>query len=163
MLRKGKAARLPLPYRLSGGMRVNWEPYLHKAQYYETDGMGIIHHSNYIRWFEEARVDFLAQIGMPFEEVEARGIVSPVLHVSCDYKTMAHFGETVRIFVTVTGYTGAKLFLTYRVEDAETGALRCAGESSHCFLSGGRPVSLRRAAPDYAAILRGLPLVGKED
>ena len=76
---------------------MQWEPYLHKAQYYETDGMGIIHHSNYIRWFEEARVDFLAQIGMPFEQVEARGIVSPVIRVVCEYKTMARFGETVRI------------------------------------------------------------------
>ena len=34
-------------------------PYDHKVQYYETDGMGIVHHSNYIRWFEEARVDLL--------------------------------------------------------------------------------------------------------
>ena len=131
--------------------------YQHKVQYYETDQMGIVHHSNYIRWFEEARVDFLAQIGMPFEQVEARGIVSPVLKVSCDYKSMACFGETVRITVSVKGYTGAKLFLAYRVEDAASGMLRCTGESSHGFLSGGRPVSLRRAASDYDEILRALP------
>lgn len=144
---------------------MRWQPYQHKVQYYETDGMGIVHHSNYIRWFEEARVDFLAQIGMPFEQVEARGIVSPVLRVSCEYKTMARFGETVRISVCVTGYTGAKLFLAYRVEDAVSGELRCTGESSHGFLSGGRPVSLRRAAPDYDAILRSLPQEsgGEED
>lgn len=144
---------------------MRWQPYQHKVQYYETDGMGIVHHSNYIRWFEEARVDFLAQIGMPFEQVEARGIVSPVLRVSCEYKTMARFGETVRISVLVTGYTGAKLFLAYRVEDAVSGELRCTGESSHGFLSGGRPVSLRRAAPDYDAILRSLPQEsgGEED
>lgn len=144
---------------------MRWQPYQHKVQYYETDGMGIVHHSNYIRWFEEARVDFLAQIGMPFEQVEARGIVSPVLRVSCEYKTMARFGETVRISVLVTGYTGAKLFLAYRVEDAVSGELRCTGESSHGFLSGGRPVSLRRAAPDYDTILRSLPQEsgGEED
>mgnify|MGYP006955722235 FL=1 len=65
----------------------------------------------------------------------------------------------------VTGYTGAKLFLAYRVEDAVSGELRCTGESSHGFLSGGRPVSLRRAAPDYDAILRSLPQEsgGEED
>lgn len=136
---------------------MRWEPYFHKVQYYETDGMGIVHHSNYIRWFEEARVDFLARIGMPFEQVEARGIVSPVLKVSCDYKSMARFGETVRIMVSVKGYTGAKLFLSYQIEDAASGMLRCAGESSHGFLSDGRPVSLRRAAPDYDGILRALP------
>lgn len=144
---------------------MRWQPYQHKVQYYETDGMGIVHHSNYIRWFEEARVDFLAQIGMSFEQVEARGIVSPVLRVSCEYKTMARFGETVRISVRVTGYTGAKLFLAYRVEDAVSGELRCTGESSHGFLSGSRPVSLRRAAPDYDTTLCSLPQEsgGEED
>lgn len=136
---------------------MRWEPYFHKVQYYETDAMGIVHHSNYIRWFEEARVDFLARIGMPFEQVEARGIVSPVLKVSCEYKTMARFGETVRIMVSVKGYTGAKLFLAYCVEDAAAGVVRCTGESSHGFLNGTRPVSLRRAAPDYDEILRALP------
>ena len=37
--------------------------YQHKVQYYETDKMGITHHSNYIRWMEEARIDFLEQLG----------------------------------------------------------------------------------------------------
>ena len=41
-------------------------PYLHNAKYYETDQMGIIHHSNYIRWFEEARIDYMNQIGFRF-------------------------------------------------------------------------------------------------
>ena len=39
------------------------EPYVHKVQYYETDKMGIVHHSNYIRWMEEARIDFLDSVG----------------------------------------------------------------------------------------------------
>ena len=39
------------------------EPYQHTVQYYETDKMGIVHHSNYIRWMEEARVAYLAQLG----------------------------------------------------------------------------------------------------
>ena len=40
------------------------ELYNHKAQYYETDQMGIIHHSNYLRWFEEARADLMEQVGL---------------------------------------------------------------------------------------------------
>lgn len=39
------------------------QKYRHIVQYYETDKMGITHHSNYIRWMEEARIDFLRQIG----------------------------------------------------------------------------------------------------
>ena len=45
-------------------------PYEHKVQYYETDQMGIVHHSNYIRWFEEARVDFLDQVDMSYARME---------------------------------------------------------------------------------------------
>ncbi len=43
-------------------------PYLHNAKYYETDQMGIIHHSNYIRWFEEARIDYMNQIGLTYKK-----------------------------------------------------------------------------------------------
>ena len=52
--------------------------YSHRVQYYETDRMGIVHHSNYVRWMEEARVDFLARIGFPYDAMEARGVISPV-------------------------------------------------------------------------------------
>ena len=45
--------------------------YTHKVQYYETDQMGIVHHSNYIRWFEEARSDVLEKAGMGYDVMEA--------------------------------------------------------------------------------------------
>ena len=56
--------------------------YGRKIQYYETDRMGIVHHSNYIRWMEEARIDALAQIGIPYDKIEAAGILIPVLEAS---------------------------------------------------------------------------------
>ena len=43
------------------------EPYIHKVQYYETDQMAFVHHSNYIRWFEEARIHYMEQIGAPYD------------------------------------------------------------------------------------------------
>lgn len=49
--------------------------YTHQAQYYETDQMGIIHHSNYIRWMEEARMDLMDQIGLSYKEMEAIEII----------------------------------------------------------------------------------------
>ena len=60
--------------------------YNHTVQYYETDKMGITHHSNYIRWMEEARVDFLKQIGWDYDKLEEIGVISPVTEVSCKYK-----------------------------------------------------------------------------
>ena len=47
--------------------------YLHAVQYYETDKMGITHHSNYIRWMEEARIDYRRQVGLPYEKMEEIG------------------------------------------------------------------------------------------
>ena len=94
--------------------------YEHKTQYYETDQMGIIHHSNYIRWFEEARVDFMEGCGFSYAQMEKDGLISPVLSVS------------------------------YTVRDKETGEVRCLGKSSHCFLDReGRPVSLKRGWDKY--------------
>ena len=59
------------------------KPYRHTVQYYETDKMGITHHSNYIRWMEEARVDFLAQIGWDYAMLEEMGVISPVIGIEC--------------------------------------------------------------------------------
>ncbi len=129
-------------------------PYIHRIQYYETDQMGIVHHSNYIRWFEEARVDFLEQIGFGYRRMEETGIYSPVLAVSCEYKSMCRFGESVFILPLVERFLGAKLILTYRVLDKETRVLRAVGESRHCFLDDkGVPVVLSKKNPEIYAIL----------
>lgn len=138
-------------------MNRNIEPYRRKAQYYETDQMGIIHHSNYIRWFEEARIDFLEQIGFGYKNMEEQGIISPVLGVSCEYKSMVHFGDTVLIVPKIQAFTGVKLIISYQVIDAFTKEVRTAGESRHCFLNkDGKPVSLKKKCRDVFDALQGL-------
>lgn len=72
--------------------------YTRRANYYETDKMGIIHHSNYIRWFEEARLHYMEEMGWPFTKVEAMGIVIPVLSVDCQYKSMVRYDDIVDIY-----------------------------------------------------------------
>ena len=52
--------------------------YIHKVQYYETDKMSIVHHSNYIRWFEEARIDWLEKAGCDMKTIEAAGVLIPL-------------------------------------------------------------------------------------
>ena len=60
--------------------------YIHRVNYYETDKMGITHHSNYMRFMEEARMNFLSEIGYPMTRLEKEGITSPVVSVNCEYK-----------------------------------------------------------------------------
>ena len=52
-----------------------YKPYKHLVQYYETDQMGIVHHSNYIRWFEEARSFLLEENGFGYKKMEESGII----------------------------------------------------------------------------------------
>ena len=69
---------------------------LHKVQYYETDQMGVVHHSNYIRWFEEARAEWMEAVGLPYARLEAEGIASPVLSVACAYRRPVRYGRDRR-------------------------------------------------------------------
>lgn len=129
-------------------------PFVWQAQYYETDQMGIVHHSNYIRWMESARTEYLAQIGLPYDEMEAVGIISPVLSVNCEYKAMVHFRECVEIDVWIKDYNGVKLTVGYRMVNQAAQKVCTLGESRHCFLTKeGKPVSLRRSYPEWDRIL----------
>lgn len=129
------------------------KPYLHNAKYYETDQMSIVHHSNYIRWFEEARIDWMNQIGIDFRDIEARGIVVPVIGVSCQYKSMTHFGDNVLIYTKLEQYNGIRFRFTYEVRNAATNLLHATGESEHCMLDkAGHVISLKRRAPDLHAL-----------
>lgn len=122
--------------------------YIHTVQYYETDKMGITHHSNYIRWMEEARVDFLSQIGWDYARLEEMGIISPVLSVTCDYRKTTTFSDQVSISVSVKEFKGVKLHLAYEMKDKD-GKVVCQGTSSHAFLSReGKPVRMKQEYPE---------------
>lgn len=128
---------------------LKWKPYEHHAKYYETDQMGIIHHSNYIKWMEEARMDLLEQMGLSYREMEAMEIISPVLSVSVQYHSMVHFDDIVVITPSIVKYNGIKMELEYRMTDKLTGELRTTATSSHCFLNrSGKPISMKRSYPE---------------
>ena len=104
-----------------------------KINYYETDKMGVVHHSNYIRFFEEARCQFLEDADLPYDKLEADGIMSPVLGFSCKYKQHVTFGDTIEIHTSITKFGGVKYTVSYEVYNKKTGALCVTGESEHCF------------------------------
>jgi acyl-CoA thioester hydrolase len=125
------------------------KPFVRKANYYETDRMGIIHHSNYIRWFEEARVDFMEQMGYGYQRAVSEGIDFAVIGMHCHYKSMVRFGDTVEIHMSVSHITAARMTIQYRVIDHITKELRATGESEHCYFNNHkqRPVSLKKELP----------------
>ena len=119
--------------------------YQHKVQYYETDRMGITHHSNYIRFMEEARTEWMESMGMGYDEFESLGLTSPMLSVSCNYKKPTTYGDHIDI---------AKIRVAYVMTCR--GEVVCTGESSHCIMdANGRPVSLKKSYPELYANYEG--------
>ena len=130
--------------------------------YYETDRMGVVHHSNYIRWFEEARTDLMDQIGFGYSKMEESGILLPVLAASAEYKHPAQYGEIVRIIPRVTEFTGVKLTVSYVVENAVSRERKATGETRHGFVNRKMsPVRLKRDYPEIYQIFSDLLESGK--
>jgi len=125
----------------------NMKPYVHRVQYYETDRMGMTHHSNYIRWMEEARIDLMAQLGWPYEKLEEEGVISPVTAIDCRFKASTTFPDEISIEVSVLELKSAVLKIGYRMSDG-SGKTVFEGSSEHCFLNGeGKIVRLKKECP----------------
>ena len=119
--------------------------------YYETDRMGVVHHSNYIRFLEEARCDWLKSIEMPFELLEQNGITIPVLGVNCEYKYHVTFGDTIIIKPYVKSYTGVRMTIGYEVINKETKKVVLLGETKHCFTDKSlKPVNLKKYNKEFS-------------
>lgn len=134
------------------------EPYIRTAKYYETDQMGVIHHSNYIRWMEEARIDILEQIGYPYRRFEEMGYVSPVLHADCEYKKSIKFDDEVKIVVSLKSFGRVKFTLGYKMYNmSEGGVLSAYGTTTHCMLKkDGTPVVIDRELKEFSDTMKTL-------
>ncbi len=133
------------------------ENYIHKVNYYETDKMGITHHSNYIRWMEEARINFLEQIGFGYDKLEKDGIISPVIAVECDYKMTTTFGDTVEIEVEIEEFRGVKLIIRYTMRNINNNKIVLIGRTKHCFVSkDNKPIILKRTFSEFDQKLKDL-------
>ena len=127
--------------------------YQHEVKYYECDRMGVTHHSNYVRFMEEARVDYLDQLGYGFDKVEAEGVVSPVVAINCNFKSPTTFKDLIEIKVWVSRLSELKFDFTYEMKVGER--LVCTAQSSHCFTENGKPVAISKRLPAlYEAICK---------
>ena len=124
--------------------------YERKINYYETDRMGVVHHSNYIRYLEEARTEWLEVLNMPFDLLEKNEITIPVLGVNCTYKYHVTFGDTILIKTYAKEYTGVRMTIGYEVTDKKNGNIVLTGETIHCFTDRNlKPINLKKYAPQF--------------
>ena len=133
--------------------------YIRIINYYETDRMGVVHHSNYIRFLEEARCQWLRNVGMSYEKTEECGIAIPVLSVNCDYKAHVTFGDIISIKPFVKEYNGARLTIGYEITEKESGKIILTGETKHCFTNRElRPINLKKNNKEFSDIYEKLLL-----
>jgi len=105
-----------------------------EVRYYETDLMGIVHHSNYIRYFEWGRHIALVDMGLPTQEIEKKGIMMPVVNLSCNFKTPAKQGDKLRIVTYVKEMPRVRFFVETEIYN-EKNELVCNGSVTLGFIN----------------------------
>lgn len=103
------------------------------VRYYETDQMGIVHHSNYIRYFECGRNAMLKEMDMPMEKVEASGVMMAVVAVDAKYKVPAKLGDTLRIVSIIDAPPTAKVVVKTEIYN-QNEQLVCTGSVTLGFI-----------------------------
>lgn len=124
--------------------------------YYETDAMGIVHHSNYIRFFEIGRTEMLRELGVAHSEMEEMGIWIPVLGVTCEYKTPAVNDDLIVIRSWVEKLKGASIYIGYEIVRKGTEEVIVTGSSSHGFTDPDLvPIRMKKEHPKiYEAMVK---------
>lgn len=132
--------------------------YTRKVFYYETDRMSIVHHSNYLRMFEEARLNYIEQTGMDYHEMEQQGVIIPVTGAELSYEKSLQYGDTFHVDVKMVKFNGVKMDFSYKlyIDGDEKPAV--TGKTMHCFLDDATrmPVILKRKMPEIYDRLKDL-------
>lgn len=105
----------------------------HHVDFFDTDAMEVIHHSNYIRWFEIGRVEFLRMVGITLGELMADGYVFPITDVSAKFLSPGRFDDVLVIETTPIALTKAKMEFDYRILRKGTDVVLVTGHTQNVF------------------------------
>lgn len=107
----------------------------HKVNFYDTDAMAVVHHANYIRWFEIGRVEFLRKAGITLNELMEDGYVFPITEIQAKYVNSARFDDELLIETTPESLTKVKMAFNYRILRASDNTVLVTGFSQNVFTS----------------------------
>ena len=127
---------------------------LHRVKFYDTDTMGVVHHSNYIRWFETGRVEFLRTLGIDLNEMMSDGILFPIIEVGAKFHAPARFDDELEIETTAEALTKAKMKFNYVIRRRGEDKILAEGTSTNVFTNDGKICRL----PDkyFERLIKGL-------
>lgn len=156
-------------------MKNTWHRHILRVHYKETDQMKVVHHANYVSWFEIGRTEMMREAGVAYGDMENVGLLLPVLDLDIKYKKPAHYDECIAIYTKVTQFSPVRLEFKYEVRRIEnelcssgtthmdpsgdkqadqTGDLLATGKTKHMWLNEQwKPARIDRAAPEVYALL----------
>ncbi len=114
--------------------------YKRRVQFYETDAQGIVHHSNYFRYFEEARGEFLRRLNLPYNSIREEGYEVVLLEAFCSFKKPLFYDELFEIQLELSNIDRFTFEFLYKV--TVNGNIRAEGRTKHCMVKGGKIVSI---------------------
>lgn len=158
---------------------MTWHRHLLKVYYKDTDQMGVVHHGNYVNWFEMGRTEMMEEAGFSYYDIENRGLLLPVLHMDLDYHQSTKYNELVAVYTKVGQFSPVRLQFDYevrRLEEEElmankkqdllqrpdtwsepTGERLVSGSTLHMWLNDKwKPARIDKTAPDIYALLQEL-------
>ncbi|MBQ6495992.1 MAG: acyl-CoA thioesterase [Firmicutes bacterium] len=128
------------------------------VNYYETDRMGVVHHSNYLRYLEEARYIWMAEVGLPYPEFERQGVIIPCTMAEESFLGFLRYGDDFSVHMEMYKFTGLRMYFRYEVYNEMTGELCLKAETVHYTTTkeNYKPTTIRRTHPELYEQICGL-------
>ena len=125
------------------------------VRYAETDQMGIVHHSVYPIWYEAGRTDYIKMFGISYSEMEAAGVMMPLINLTCHYGIPAKYEDVVVVETRATKLSAAKMVLYYEVKRKSDGVLLGSGTTEHGFVDSKtfKPINVKKKLPELFAMI----------
>ncbi|MGQ0507340.1 MAG: acyl-CoA thioesterase [Myxococcaceae bacterium] len=124
--------------------------------YGDTDQMGVVYYANYFRYFELARSELIRQKGGSYREIEASGVLLPVVEAACSYQAFARYDDLLSIFTRISSMRRASLTFSYEIRRKGEDRVLCTGKTVHASIGkDGRPCRMPEAITRLA---QGEPL-----
>lgn len=152
-----------------------WHQHILRVHYKDTDQMGVVHHGNYVSWFETGRTEMMRDAGITYRDMEKQGFILPVLEVDVKYRKPAHYDDCVAIYTRISNYSPVRLQFEYEVrkmsetnqsdrkndaasswkENELTGELLATGTTLHMWLNEQwKPARIDKAAPNAFTLIQ---------
>ncbi|SES76411.1 acyl-CoA thioester hydrolase [Salinibacillus kushneri] len=152
-------------------MTDRWYREYMRVQYKDTDQMGIVHHGNYVNWFEIGRTEWMRHFGISYKKMESMGLLLPVLNLDIQYQKSARFDDCIAIYTKIDQFSPVRLTFAYEArkisnENLESdnnhtlimnpgeiekpeGELLAKGTTTHMWVNQEwKPIRIHKAAPE---------------